>query len=141
MALSNHEKTLIQTTFNQIAPQADAAAELFYKRLFEIAPDTKPLFANTDMQDQGGKLMQTIGLVVSEIDHLDTLIPAVEALGKRHIDYGVHKEQYAIVGQALIWTLEQALGHDFTDEVRLAWIKVYSTLAEAATRAYNVEPA
>ena len=139
MTLSNHEMELIQTTFTQIAPQADAAAEIFYGRLFEIAPHTKSLFANTDMRKQGRKLMQTIAMAVGAIHHLETLIPAVEALGRRHIDYGVQKEHYAIVGEALIWTLEQALGDEFTDEVRTAWTKVYTTLAEAATSVYTTE--
>jgi nitric oxide dioxygenase len=137
MTLSDREKELIQITFTQVASQADNAAELFYTRLFEMAPDTQPLFANTDMRKQGRKLMQTIAMAVGAIHHLETLIPAVEALGKRHISYGVRKEQYADVGEALIWALEQSLGDQFTAEVKTAWINIYTILADVATSVYE----
>lgn len=140
MALSDQEKELIQTTFKQIAPQANLAAETFYGRLFEIAPDTKSLFTYVDMEKQGRKLMQTLAMVVGSIHHMETIIPAVAELGKRHLSYGVHRAQYAVVGEALIWTLEQALGDIFTTEARSAWIKVYKMLADAATSVYDEQP-
>jgi len=34
------------------------------------------------------------------------------------------------VGEALIWALGAVLGNDFTDEVRGAWVKVYTILAD-----------
>jgi len=33
------------------------------------------------------------------------------------------------VGAALLWTLEQGLGSDFTAPLRDAWTKAYTTLA------------
>ena len=118
MTLSIEQKRLVQSTFVKVALIADRASELFYKRLFEIDPTTKPLFAKTDMYEQGRKLMQMIGSVVGGLDRLEEIVPHIQMLGKRHLAYGVKKEQYATVGQALIWTLEQGLGSDFTPEVK-----------------------
>ena len=50
-------------------------------------------------------------------------------LGERHADYGVADAHYDTVGEALIWTLGQGLGDDFTDEVKNAWLTTYTLLA------------
>ena len=142
MSLTAEQKMLVQTSFVKVAVIADQAAELFYKRLWEIDLTTKPLFAKTEMKTQGAKVMQMIGTAVGALNSLDLLVPAVEALGKRHLAYGVTKEQYESVGQALIWTLEQGLGADFTPEVKDAWVEVYGILSAIATdAAYKDQPA
>jgi hemoglobin-like flavoprotein len=122
------EKSLVQQTFGLVVPIADKAATLFYGRLFELDPTLKALFKG-DMRAQGKKLMQMIGLAVSELDALDELVPMVEALGRRHAGYGVKDADYDTVASALLWTLEQGLGAAFTPEVRSAWTTVYLLLA------------
>jgi hemoglobin-like flavoprotein len=137
MSLSDHEKMLVTESFAKVAPISEQAAQLFYNRLWEIDPSTKMLFKSTDMKEQGRKLMQTLAVAVGGLHNLDDIVPAVEQLGRRHIAYGVTKEQYGTVGTALLWTLEQGLGADFTPETKEAWTKVYTLLAEVATRAYG----
>jgi len=126
--MTPRQKLLVQETFAKVVPIADQAAALFYGRLFETAPALRALF-NTDMQAQGRKLMQMIGTCVSKLDALDQLVPAVKELGRKHVAYGVSDADYAAVGAALLWTLEQGLGPAFTTEVREAWTDVYQTLA------------
>lgn len=137
MSLTDTQKQLVQDSFAKVVPIADQAADLFYNRLFEIAPETKLLFANTNIRQQGIKLMQTLKAAVGALDDLDALIPVVYNLGKRHINYGVQKAHYAIVGEALIWTLAQGLGDDFTPEVQEAWAEVYGIIASVAISAYE----
>jgi uncharacterized protein YjbI with pentapeptide repeats/hemoglobin-like flavoprotein len=132
MALTSSQKQLVQSTFVKVALIADQAAALFYSRLFEIEPSVQVLFAKTDMKEQGRKLMQMIGTAVSGLDRLEAIVPDVQALGKRHVAYGVKKEHYAVVGEALLWTLEKGLGADFTPEVKDAWATVYGILAQTA---------
>lgn len=119
---------LVQGTFAKVAPIAETAAELFYGKLFELDPDLRPLFKG-DMKEQGAKLMKMIGMAVNALNDIPALIPVVESLGERHVDYGVEDEHYDTVGEALIWTLGQGLGDDFTEEVKDAWIVTYTTLA------------
>src|SRR3546814_3776176 len=97
---------------------------LFYTRLFETAPEVKPLFKG-DIKEQGRKLMATIGLAVSSLDRLPQLVPVVQDLGRKHAGYGVRDDHYDAVGAALLWTLEQGLGPDFTPETRTAWTEGY----------------
>ena len=122
------DKLIVKQTFSMVVPIADEAAALFYRRLFELDPGLKALF-KVDMREQGRKLMQMIGLAVSKLDALDELVPVVEALGKRHAGYGVKEADYATVGSALLWTLEQGLGPAFTPDVKAAWAAVYQVLA------------
>lgn len=127
--MTNQERTLVQTSFNQVRPIADQAAVLFYNRLFELAPDVKPLF-NGDMTEQGRKLFQVIGYAVSSLDNPTVLLPAVKNLGSKHRSYGVQSYHYAVVGEALLWTLDKGLGDAFTPEVQSAWTTVYGLLSD-----------
>jgi nitric oxide dioxygenase len=119
---------LVQSSFAKVVPIAETAAGLFYGRLFEIAPEVKPLFSG-DMKEQGRKLMTTLGVVVNNLKNPDVIVPAAKALAVKHVGYGVTAEHYAPVGAALIWTLEQGLGDDFTPETRDAWIAAYTLLS------------
>jgi hemoglobin-like flavoprotein len=121
---------LVRRSFRRIEPVAEVTAQLFYARLFELDPKLRVLF-KTDLTAQGHKLMQMIGSAVANLDRLDQLVPAVQALGQRHAAYGVRAEDYENVGAALLWTLEQSLGSRFTPDVKGAWGALYRTLAAA----------
>ncbi|MBM7072308.1 hemin receptor [Shewanella sp. 202IG2-18] len=119
---------LIQQSWQQVLPIKLQAAELFYNRLFELDPSLKPMF-NGDIKEQGDKLMLTLTIAINSLTKLETLIPVLEDMAIRHIGYGVQDEHYQTVGQALIDTLAQAFGEDFTDELKSAWLTMYETVA------------
>lgn len=120
---------LVQDSFQKVAPIADTAADIFYDRLFEIAPQVRSLFP-AEMSDQKTKLMQMLGTAINGLTNLDAIIPAVQDLGRRHNDYNVKPEHYDIVGAALLYTLEKGLGDDWNDELKEAWTEVYGTVAK-----------
>jgi hemoglobin-like flavoprotein len=128
MTLTAEQKRLVRSSWALVAPIQDEAARLFYDRLFEIDPSTRPLFASTDMAEQGKKLMQMINVAVASLERLDAIRSAVKDLGRRHEGYGVREEHYESVGAALLWTLGQGLGEEFTLEVEEAWAETYGTL-------------
>jgi nitric oxide dioxygenase len=121
---------LVRDSFALVVPIRQTAASLFYARLFEIAPEVRPLFPR-DVAAQGAKLMAALAVLVHELDRLDGILPDIEALAVRHVGYGAREDHYAAVGEALIWTLEQGLGTGFTEEAREAWIAAYATLSGA----------
>mgnify|MGYP003958514137 len=121
--------TLVQDTFDKIRPISEKAAKLFYNRLFELDPSLKSLFKG-DMKTQGKMLMQMLDYAVTGLDRLDTIILAIQNLGIRHAGYGVKDEYYETVGEALLWTLEQGLGKDFTPDVKDAWAEAYKLLSD-----------
>ena len=125
---------LVQAIWTQVQPLADQAAALFYSRLFTLEPSVKRLFRG-DMQDQGRKLMQMISVAVNSLSRLESIVPALHALGRRHAGYGVEARHYSVVGSALIWTLEQGLARNFTKDVEDAWRAAYGVLAATMQQA------
>jgi hemoglobin-like flavoprotein len=121
-------QALVRDSFAKVVPIAEPAAAMFYARLFDLDPSLKPLFKG-DMPEQGRKLMAMIGTAVANLDKLETIVPAVQALGRRHAGYGVPAESYDTVGAALLWTLGQGLGDAFTPAVEAAWTEAYTVLA------------
>jgi len=119
---------LVRQTFDLVVPIAGVAADLFYARLFYMAPSLRPMFP-ADMRDQKRKLMMMIATAVNGLTDLDTLAPQLMQLGARHASYGVKDAHYKVVGEALIWTLERGLADAFTPDVERAWVRVYLLLA------------
>lgn len=139
--LTEAEKAAIRRSWKLVVPIADTAADLFYKRLFELAPSYRRLFGE-DMAPQKRKLLAMLAFVVrsldwddagwkAAVDGDDDLFLVVLALGLRHAElYQVPDESYDVVGQALLWTLDYGLGEAFTAEVHDAWARVYGLLAQ-----------
>ena len=127
--MSPQEKALVKETWLKLTPMADTAARQFYERLFEIDETTRPLFKTTDLVEQRQKLIQALVVVVQGLDHLEALAPTLTGLGRRHVQYGVTDGHYESVGAALLWTLEQGLGSEWTSEAKAAWSSAYLLLS------------
>lgn len=115
---------LVQSTLPTIAAAKDQVARLFYARLFQLDPALRTLFKG-DMIVQGEKLVTMLGTLISALNRPDQIVPVLQALGQRHVGYGVKDSHYATVGAALLWTLERMLGERFTPEMRDAWIALF----------------
>ncbi|HTF97009.1 MAG TPA: globin family protein [Cellvibrio sp.] len=119
----------VQTSWQKVIAIGPQAAALFYQNLFEADPTLKPLFKG-DLQAQGKKLIEMITTAVNKLTELNVLVPVLQNLGKRHGGYGVQDSHYDTVGAALLKTLGQGLGNEFTQEVRAAWASVYGVMAD-----------
>ena len=131
------QQELVRTTFAKLAVLPEVAGALFYERLFAANPNFRPLFKN-DMRIQGVKLMSMLAMVVYNLPEPGRILPAIRDLAVRHVGYGVKLADYHAVGEALLWTLEQALGEDFTPAVREAWTLCYEELATEMKAAVGV---
>jgi len=119
---------LVRSSFALVVPIQDVAAGLFYDRLFTRAPELRSLFS-TDLSEQKRKLMAVLSTCIGKLNDLAALGPVLRGLGARHVTYGTRPEHYAVVGDALLWTLEQGLGEAFTPEIRRAWTRIYELLS------------
>ena len=119
---------LVRQTFDLVVPIAGVAADMFYERLFYMAPSLRHMFPQ-DMREQKRKLMVMMAMAVQGLGDLDKLVPQLMTLGARHAGYGVKDSHYKAVGEALIWTLERGLANEFTPEVERAWVRVYLLIA------------
>ena len=132
--MTSRQIELVQSSFRVVEPILDAAAMMFYDRLFELDPALRHLFRSSREQ-QARMLAQALAVVVKGVDRPDHIVGAVEALGRRHAGYGIRDEHYTTVGEALLWTLHKGLGDAFTAEVRDAWSAAYSWIAYTMRRA------
>lgn len=138
--ISDEQKTVIRETWRLVVPIADTAADLFYKRLFELRPDYRALFTG-DLSSQKKKLISMLNFIVKSLDWPESawretvaeendLFLIVLALGRRHTDlYKVPDAAYKSVGEALLWTLDYGLGKKFDGPAREAWTQVYTLVA------------
>ena len=126
--MDQEQQQLVKASFAKVTPIADTAAALFYDRLFATDPTLRPLFKG-DMVVQGRLLITMIETAVENVQRFDEILPAVRDLGRRHAGYGVKAADYDTVAAALLGTLEQTLGAEFTPAVRDAWIAYYQTIS------------
>jgi hemoglobin-like flavoprotein len=140
--ITDDHKQAIQRSWRLVVPIAETAADLFYRRLFELRPDYQSLFTG-DMASQKKKLVRMLAFIVKSLDWTEAewqtvvspdedLMLVVLAMGRRHSElYRIPDDSYGVVAEALLWTLGYGLGDAFTDDVKEAWVEVYTVLAKA----------
>lgn len=136
--LSAQQIKLIRDTWQLILPNKEQVADLFYTRLFELDPSVRSLFKGR-LDFQGDKLMTALNVVVNSLDNFNEVEAILQAMGKRHIIYGVETAHYETVGAALLWVLSESLGELFTQDVEEAWLAAYDIIA--STMKENAYPA
>ncbi|GAB3918148.1 globin domain-containing protein [Larkinella terrae] len=104
--------------------------DVFYSRLFIDAPGLRPMFA-ARMDGQYRKLVDMLDAMVANLDKTEVLVAELGELGRRHIGYGVKSQHYDLVGKALLWTLEVALGNDWNSTLKTAWKQCYQEISKA----------
>ncbi|HEV8284581.1 MAG TPA: globin domain-containing protein [Chitinophagaceae bacterium] len=133
--MTENQIILVQKTwkiFRSIQPLL--VGDVFYSKLFMVQPEFRKMFP-VAMDEQYRKLMDMISIVVARLERLNEVTDEIAALGKRHAGYGVKPEHYKVVGKALLWTLQQGLGSDWTKEVEEAWTKCYTIMSDAMIQA------
>ncbi|MBK9935937.1 MAG: hypothetical protein IPP61_17815 [Cytophagaceae bacterium] len=129
---------LVKNTFDLVAKiPAETVGKLFYNRLFEIAPEVRPMFGRSEIVEQSRKLIGMLSYIINRLDNLESIIDEISKLAQRHINYGVLPEHYKPVGESLLWTLKQGLGSNWNKDVEEAWTVCYVTLSNAMIEVYK----
>jgi hemoglobin-like flavoprotein len=118
---------LVQMSWSEIEPLAPKLGEVFYTKLFELAPDAKELFG-ADVKSQGDTLVSMLGVAINMLDKLAVIEPIVQDLGRRHFAYKVNPAHIKPFREALMYALEWALGPGFNNQVRDAWTELFDVL-------------
>lgn len=130
---------LLRSTFHTIVERQPEITPRFYEILFTRYPQVKPLFGRRAARAQQEMLQQTLVAVIENLDNASWLRSTLAALGSKHIDYGVTREMYDWVGDALLSTLAEILGEDWNDEVAAAWAEAYGTIRDLMLEGMVVE--
>ncbi len=134
--MNSEQVQLIRKSLLQIHPIADQIAKSFYAHLFEIRPPLRKLFTG-DMNRQGTMLMTSLELAVSSLDNPESIWSAVQALGERHVSYGVKAEYYPLARESYLWALEKHLGDEFTPAMKEAWAAAFEALIQIMSTAVD----
>jgi NAD(P)H-flavin reductase/hemoglobin-like flavoprotein len=115
----------------------------FYSRLFVIAPELRQMFP-LSMAIQRDRLVTALGISVSHVDDLDRLVPYLQQLGRDHRRFGTIAEHYEPVGEALLATLGDFLGREWSLDLAQDWADAYNlvatTMINAAEEAARYSP-
>lgn len=110
----------LQASLHLMLQDEDAFAQLFYNKVFSIAPKTRRLFSG-NITDQGRLLTHMLGGIVYSLSRPEHLTTGLKKLGKNHIRYGVQPSHYPIVKQAMMETIDEILGNLKTPKTLDAW--------------------
>jgi hemoglobin-like flavoprotein len=134
--MNTEQMQLVRDSLIDVRPLADQIAESFYSHMFEIAPHLRKLFTG-NMKTQGTMLMTSLELAVSSLDDMESILSSVQALGERHVSYGVRKEYYPYAKESFLWALEKHLKDEFTPMLKSAWSEAFDTLIEVMSNMAN----
>lgn len=132
--MTPERRKLVVESWKLLAPHSEEFGAKFYRRLFEIDPNLRAMFASTLIEEQIHKFTTMLDLVVHWLDLPERLVPVLKQLGARHADYGVVDDHYPKVGSALIGSIEDQLGDRFTPDVRSAWTEAYVLISALMRR-------
>jgi hemoglobin-like flavoprotein len=136
--LTPEQKRLVKLSFDKLLPVSHVAAGLFYGKLFELEPSLRHMFMG-DIHAQERKFINMLRIVVTNLDRIEQVTPAIEALGRRHAGYGVEARHYRMFGTALLWAVEQAAGPDCLAGTKDAWQALYTFLTDTMQQAAEEE--
>ena len=122
------EVATLEESFDLVAPRGDELIQTFYDRLFETAPAVKPLFEQVDMERQRQALLNMLLVLRESLHDLDDIVPDLEDLGERHVEYGAQSEHYPVVGQVLIGAMAEIAGDQWKPEYTEAWQEAYGVV-------------
>lgn len=131
---------LLEQSFKAIEQHNAQFSEQFYTNLFNDFPEVKPLFANTNMKEQGNHLYKSLVLVVMNLRKGDVLTDTLKGLGTRHVRYGILPNHYPMVGSALLKTFGNIIDTGWTTEVKQAWVDAYGAVTQLMLEGADYPP-
>ncbi|MFA5011712.1 MAG: globin domain-containing protein [Ignavibacteria bacterium] len=127
--LSKEDIKLIQDSFGKLSDKYQETGDILYKHLFETSPEVTKIFKG-DMSEQARTFMRMIKTVVEGLNNIHIIMPAIQSMGSRHVDYGVAPEQYSNFKKSLMFAFDKVLGKDFDEKTKDAWSRLYDVLQD-----------
>lgn len=137
--LTSEDIARVRNSFDMVFANSNDMMTAFYDRIFELAPDVRPMFPD-DLGNLKQDFISKLAVLVGSLDPKTGLLGGAEILGRNHQHYGAKPEHYPVVGEALLWSLARGLGSHWTDEMEQAWRKVYDLVAQRMIEVGEVPP-
>ena len=128
--MTTEQTMLVKNSWKKLRNvKAETIGDLFYTKLFFDHPGLRKVFPS-QMNQQNKKLVDMLSYIVLKIDNFQAIKKDIQALAISHEKYGTKPEHYTMVGSALIWTLEKAIGKEWNRDLEEAWTACYSLIAQ-----------
>ncbi len=121
---------LLRSSFELIIERQPAITPRFYVLLFERYPQVRPLFGRNSGRAQEEMLQQALVAVLDHLEDAAWLAATLGKLGAGHVEYGVTREMFDWVGDALLSTLAEVAKEAWTAEVAHAWQDAYAAVRD-----------
>lgn len=128
---------MLRKSFDLVVERQPQITPRFYEILFERYPAARPLFSRNAPERQQRMLQDALVAVVEHLEDAPWLGQTLGAIGRKHLDYGVTDDMYNWVGDALLSTLGEVAGADWTPELKAAWAEAYGALVTMALAGAN----
>ena len=127
--LDSHTIATVKSTIPAVAALGPRLTAHFYQRMFSHNPELKDIFnmSNQSSGNQPEALFNAVCAYAINLDKLAALGPAVEKIAQKHTSFAIRPEQYAIVGEHLLASIDELLHPG--EEILAAWGKAYGVLA------------
>ncbi len=123
------QKYRLRKSFALLERQSHVAALVFYQNLFRLNPELRSTF-DSDIELRAITLMDKLANALSLLEKPDELIPVLEDLGAKHLDYKSGSDNFKNVAAALLLMLSNVLGKSFDGETRAAWVRLCEVVEE-----------
>jgi hemoglobin-like flavoprotein len=120
---------LLRSSFALVVDRSPDLIHRFYDILFERYPEARPLFGRNLRNTQERMLTEALVAVLDRLEDADWFTGTLEALGEKHVAYGVTEEMYGWVGECLLAALSEAAGPDWTPAMNQSWSEAYGAIA------------
>ena len=132
----NHPLQFLQQQISAAEPRAGIAMLVFWKNLFELNPSLRPLLGEKPGEEDY-LLVQFLAAGLAPLFRQTPNTAPTDQDGACAPVNTDEEQQCSVVGEALLWSLEEAFGADFTPKVRSAWETLYRFITVSNKQSYN----
>ena len=121
----------MRVTWGALAADPDRLIGLFYDRLFALDPSLRLLTLGGDPMAYGRTFIHTISVAVTNLEQMEGIVARLHGEERHTAEYAGLADG-GVVGAALVWAVERALGPAaWTTPVRAAWHRCSALLARS----------
>ncbi|KAL2324951.1 hypothetical protein Fmac_024009 [Flemingia macrophylla] len=144
MGFTEKQEALVNSSWEAFKTNIPKHSVLFYTSILEKAPAAQNLFSflangvdpnNPNLTAHAEKLFALTRDSAGQL-RAKGVVVADAALGAVHAQKGVTDPQFAVVKEALLKTIKEAVGDKWSDELSNAWETAYDALAIAIKKAF-----
>lgn len=127
----SEQARLLRETLELTLAADDSFPKRFYDRLFSAHPEVISMFHRNSPGAQRKMFAQKLTMIVDHVEDADWLARELKTVAESHMRYGVRPEMYEWVGEALIDTLAEACGAEWSEAADRAWRSAYAAIVRS----------